>query len=307
MYGVTSRTSPTKPKVSSVICVYNGARFLREAIESALNQTYPAVEVVVINDGSTDDSDAVCRQYAGRLLYRPQPNAGLARARNRGIRESTGEYIALLDQDDAWMPDKIEKQMTLFEHNPDLGLVFADSAQFDAEGRTVITRTEAGKMRRGHVLPDLYDHNFVCSLTALCPRHVLDRVGLFWEDLRFSLDWDLWLRIAQVYPVDFVDEPLAWWRWRPNHAEDNHEICLLEAYRIISVRQPAMAGLLRPDQNAGVKNRLARIAFSLSRIYRRNQDRQNAEKWLRTSVAHDRFTPEQTWALEEIETISQTI
>ena len=288
------------PLVSVVICVYNGAEYLRQSIESALAQTHPSVEVVVVNDGSTDDSDSICRSYFGRIVYLSQKNQGLAKARNRGIRESSGTHIALLDQDDFWVPDKLEKQMALFGRIPELGLVYSDSAQIDPAGRVRLPRIEGINMRRGYVLPELYDHNFISSLTAVCPRRILDHVGLFSEDLRFSLDWDLWLRIAHKYPLDFVDEPLAGWRWRPNHAEDNHEICLVEAYRIISTRHPYLSDKLTPEQNAGVANRLARISFSLGRLYKERGDIGKSVHWLRTSIDHDDFSPDQHQILEEV-------
>lgn len=282
------------PKVSVVICVYKGERFLRAALESVLAQTYPAVEIVVVNDGSPDRSDDVCKPFLDRIVHLEQGNQGLARARNRGIRESSGEYIALIDQDDLWAPDKLEKQMALFESNPSPGLVYSDYDQIDSDGRIVRRRTEEGRMRRGMVLPDLYEHNFISTVSSVFSRRALDRVGVFNERLHFSLDWDLWLRIAAEFPVDYVDESLAFWRWRPNHAEDNHEISLLEAYRIVSERQPQLASKLTTAQNSGVANRLARISFSLGRLYGRRKDTARAQEWVRTSIRHDLFTEDQT-------------
>ena len=290
-----------RPLVSVIICVYQGARHLRQAITSALEQTYPAVEVVVVNDGSTDRSDEICRALAGHIVYVTQENAGLPRARNRGIRASAGEYIAFLDQDDVWRPDKLEKQMRLFAENPDLGLVYSDFSQIDHDARVVMERTHGSKMRRGFVLPDLYEENFVGSLTAVCRRRVLEAVGLFHEDLAFALDWDLWLRIANDHPVDFVDESLASWRWRPNYAETQHEIMLLDSYRVISLRHAALSQKLTESQRNGVEGRLARISFSLGRLYIGKSDMDRAVQWIRTSIEHDVFTPDQMKILEGIE------
>ncbi len=258
------------PTVSVIICIYNGERHLREAIESALAQTYPSVEIVIVNDGSTDNTESLCRSYEGRVVYISQKNRGLAKARNRGINESRGDYIALLDHDDLWRPDKLEKQMNLFVQNPELGLVYSNYFQIDPDSRIIERKSaEDRRMKRGWVIPDLYEHNFVGNATVVIPKQVLDQVGLFWENLSYSLDWDLWLRIAFKYPVDFVDEPLASWRWRPHYAEDNHEITLLEAYKIILNRQPELSSKLTEAQNNGVQSRLARISFSLGQLHRR--------------------------------------
>lgn len=287
--------------VSVIICVYKGERYLREAIESALGQTHPAMEVVVVNDGSPDSSEKISRSFAGRIVYISQENRGLAPARNRGIRESSGEYIALLDQDDVWKPDKIEKQIRLFSENPNLGLVYSDFSQIDHAGRMVMERTHGSKMKRGNVLPELYEENFVGSLTAVFPRRVLEEGGFFQEDLAFALDWDLWLRIAKDRPIDFVDESLASWRWRPKYAEDQHEVLLLDSYRVISLRHAELSLKLTQEQRNGVQNRLARVAFSLGKLYAGRSDMDRAVRWIRTSIEHENFIPEQAKILEEAE------
>lgn len=289
------------PTVSVIICVYNGERYLRESIESALAQSYPSVEVIIINDGSTDNSESICRSYEGRVTCLSQRNQGLAQARNRGIGESKGAYIALLDQDDLWRPDKLEKQMKLFVQNPELGLAYSNYLQIDPEGRVIEKKSsEERRMRRGRVVSDLYDHNFIGNATVVVPKEVLDQVGPFSKDLAYSLDWDLWLRIAFKYPVDFVDEPLASWRWRPNYAEENHEITLREAYKIVLARQPELSSKLTGAQNDGVQTRLARISFSLGQLYRRKGTIAESMEWIRRSMDHGIFIEDQRRVFEEI-------
>lgn len=292
------------PTVSALICVYNGARYLREAIESALAQTYPSMETVVVNDGSTDETDAICKSYQGRIRYLVQENRGLPAARNRGIRESSGDHLAILDSDDVWRPDKIDLQMRLLSQDPGLGLVYSNYFQIDPAGQVIDRQSsESRGMKRGPVLPDLYDRNFIGNTTVVIPRRVLDHIDLFSEELPYSLDWDLWLRIAFHYPVDFIDEPLASWRWRPNYAEDHHEPMLLDAYKIISTRHAALLPKLTAPQISGHRNRLARISFSLGQLYRRAGEISKAAGWIRTSIDHDVFTPQQRQVADELESV----
>lgn len=134
------------PRVSTIIPAFNGERFIGQAIESALAQTYTNIEIIVVDDGSTDATREVVAQYAGRVAYLHQPNAGVAAARNRGIREAHGDFIALLDQDDVWRCDKIKIQVAAFESIKDCAVVFSDYSLIDAEGRE--TRANSGIAER---------------------------------------------------------------------------------------------------------------------------------------------------------------
>ncbi|HCA58980.1 MAG TPA: hypothetical protein DEP46_13490, partial [Blastocatellia bacterium] len=123
-----------KPLVSAIIPNYNYARYVGEAVESALGQTYPNIEVIVVDDGSTDNSLEVLEQYRDRIKIIAQKNSGVCVARNRGVAESEGEYIAFLDADDVWLPEKIEKQVEKFASGKDLGLVHVGVIDIDASG-----------------------------------------------------------------------------------------------------------------------------------------------------------------------------
>src|SRR5579864_8740685 len=114
------------PQVSVVIPAYNAARFLGDAIQSVLNQTYSNFEVVVVNDGSTDDTESVVRSFGDRLFYVKQANKGVSAARNEGIKRARGQYVAFLDSDDVWLPTKLAEQIPFLEQNPEVGLVYSD-------------------------------------------------------------------------------------------------------------------------------------------------------------------------------------
>src|ERR1051326_446413 len=123
-------------KVSIIIPAYNQAQFLAAAIESALQQTHRDVEVVVIDDGSTDDTRQVAERFANRIIYVYQENTGLPGARNRGIRESSGEYLCFLDSDDSYHSEKAQRQAELLDENPEIGFVYCDIITTDEAGQT---------------------------------------------------------------------------------------------------------------------------------------------------------------------------
>lgn len=189
---MSSSSRNSAPLVSAIIPTYNCSQYLSQAIDSALAQTYPLVEVVVVDDGSTDDTAAVVQRYGSRVRYVRQENAGTAAARNTGIRNSSGELIALLDHDDRWLPTKLEKQVPLFAH-PSVGLVHTGGRVFDAESLKVTSEYLPE--------PDLGVHDLMewcrvgCATTVL-RRAAVEQVGLFDSALPGADDWDMWIRIA---------------------------------------------------------------------------------------------------------------
>jgi len=199
------------PRVSIIIPTYNRSKLLRVAIESALAQTYPNVEIIVVDDGSTDDTAAVVAQYAGRVTYLKQANQDVAAARNTGIRAASGEYLTFLDDDDLIMPTKIERQVQVMASQPKVGLVHCRFYYADEDGNYLY---KAGLLPEGEVLPRLVCSNFVWVGAPLIRRHCFDQVGLFDEEIpSVTADWDMWLRIAQAgYWFACVQELLGAYR-----------------------------------------------------------------------------------------------
>jgi glycosyltransferase involved in cell wall biosynthesis len=195
-------------KVSIVIPTYNHGRFVVSAVESALAQSYASTEVLVVDDGSTDNTRDVLAAFAGRIKYIYQENRGLSAARNTGIRAATGEFIALLDADDMWLPEKLAVQMDVFSEYSDAGLVSCGNVVIDALGRQVSPGEARGV--GGFRFRDLLRINGVSGgSNAVVKRLCFDAVGLFDESLRSSEDWDMWLRIAMRYPVRFTQQILV--------------------------------------------------------------------------------------------------
>ena len=197
------------PLVSAIIPCYNHGRYLAASIDSVLNQTYRPVEVIVVDDGSTDNTEEVARTFGDRIKYIYQANAGPSVARNNAIRHSTGELIALLDADDTWRPSKLEVQVPTFNNSDNVGLVVSAYMWFNAESGESGTLVPAID---GDVQHELLRHCFVGALTAVFPRYVFDEVGDFDPSLLAAQDWDMWLRIARKYDIVPLTDVVADYR-----------------------------------------------------------------------------------------------
>jgi len=203
------------PRVSVIIPVYNGERYFARTIESVLAQTYSAKEIVVVDDGSRDSSREVVARYLRHSNIRliAQENAGVAAARNAGIRAASGEYIAVLDQDDLWLPDKLARQVEYLDEHPEIALVHSNIHFIDEAGERIPDPEWAWVAPTcGQVLPELVQRNSICTCTVLLRKRALEQAGLFRQALAPADDWDLWLRIAARHPIGFVDAVTACYR-----------------------------------------------------------------------------------------------
>lgn len=200
------------PLISIIIPSYNYARYLSQAIDSALGQTYPKIEVIVVDNTSADNSIEVLQSYGDRVRWFQQPNQGVSGSRNRGIKESRGELIAFMDADDVWLPEKLARQMEMLS-NPRVGMVYCGLQYIDADGKP-LEKNLSGL--RGQVLKSLAllqpPGVPATGSAALIRRECFDKVGLFDRELSISADWDMWRRIACHYEIEIVREPLVLYR-----------------------------------------------------------------------------------------------
>lgn len=201
--------------ISVVIPTYNRAAYLQLALESVLCQDYPCFEVVVVDDGSTDDTASVLQSYVGRVRFFRQANAGPSVARNRGILEARGELVAFLDSDDLMVPGRLARQAALFAKEPELGLVAGDYAKIGPHGESLgimaLSRTDRRHLARG-----VWYRNFFATGTVMVRRSCFESVGLFPVDINFAEDWDLWLRIMDKHRVLYVSGVEAYIRFHTN-------------------------------------------------------------------------------------------
>jgi glycosyltransferase involved in cell wall biosynthesis len=203
------------PQISVVITCYNYGQYLRNCLESVLAQTYQNIEIVVVDDGSTDDTPEIMARYRDlpRIVCIRQENGGQARAKNTGIKNATGDFIAFLDADDAWEKDKIERQIACFA-KPEVGVVYCRARYID-ENTDEFNYEMTGhylQPRRGKVTEWLIFDNFVQFSSSVVRKECFDRFGTFDETLKMGIDWDLWLRISTAYEFDYVDDRLFYYR-----------------------------------------------------------------------------------------------
>ncbi len=195
--------------VDVIIPTYNGLPYLREAVESVLGQTHLDLTLYVVDDGSTDSTEQYIQSlHDRRVRYIKRENQGQANARNEGIGRSRAPFVAFLDADDFWYPEKIAEQLRIISSDPEVGLVYGYQRNIDAGGR-IIGQQEA--RLRGWVFEDLLGGNFItgsCSMVLL-RREALARVGSFKKDFLIGEDWELWMRVAREYKLDYVPRYLA--------------------------------------------------------------------------------------------------
>lgn len=196
------------PKISVIICSYNGEEYISEAIESVLSQTYQDFELLIVDDGSTDRTKKIVisyvDQFPDKVRYVYKEHTGLPSTRNKGIVESRGDYIAYLDHDDLFLPEKLQKQINVIE-NADVGLVHCAryTKNMFSDEEPVIRPKMPARNRidflegRGHI-----------SMTILVAREILIKAGLFDENIFTCNDTDMWLRVAKDHEIAFIEEPL---------------------------------------------------------------------------------------------------
>ena len=204
-----------KPKVSIIIPTYNRAHYIGESVDSILAQTFKDYEIIVVDDGSTDNTREVLKKYGDKVQYVYQNNAGPPAAMNTGVRKARGEYYLILGDDDALMPDMVERQVEVLDKNPDVAFVCSGIHFVDADGEIYKTSRD-GRARERSFKSLLFD-NFVWHLTALVRRSVSEEMGHFDETLLTTHDHDLWIRMAIKYRFEYTDLPLAKFRRHPGN------------------------------------------------------------------------------------------
>lgn len=198
-------------EVSVVIPTFNRRDLLPATIDSVLAQTRPVDEIIIVDDGSTDGTDGMLRErYGDRVRYQWQPNAGVSAARNRGMAGARGRYIALLDSDDTWLPDKIRLQLDWLRSHPDFGMVLCDVTRTGADGRVIdVFRRRDTILEDGWILRWIIHDPALAPASAMFRREVFEDVGGFDESLRTAEDLDYHLRVARRWKVGVVEQALV--------------------------------------------------------------------------------------------------
>ncbi len=232
------------PSFSIVIPVYQAARTVGDSVRSALAQTRPAHEVIVVDDGSTDDLDACLREFDGAITVIRKRNGGAASARNAGVNAATGDFVAFLDADDVYYPRRLEALAELASARPDLDIVCTDS-NIAVEGHVVARFSDATPFATADQRPAIMRACFVGGWPAIRTRRLLE-IGGFDESLRIAHDWDCVLRlILDGSLAGLVDEPLHEYRLTPGALTSSRLASLWE--RVLMLEKAKLNGALRPE------------------------------------------------------------
>lgn len=239
-----------KPRVSVIIPTYNRGWILKEAIESVLAQDYKDFELIVVDDGSTDNTSDVLALYGNDIRVFFQENKGVSAARNRGILESSGKFIAFLDSDDLWLQQKLLTQVKFFNQTPD-ALICQTEEVWIRNGLRVNPK-KRHKKPSGMIFKPSLELCLVSPSAVMIRRNLFDRVGEFDETLPACEDYDLWLRISCRFPIHLIDTPLI--IKRGGHDDQLSSRVGLDKFRIKAIEKIIKSGLLSDDQcRAAVK------------------------------------------------------
>ena len=304
--------------VSVVLPAYNCEPYIRTAVESVLNQSYRPIELIVVDDGSTDGTMQALERFRHQLRVIRHDRAGAAAARNTGLKAASGEYIAFLDADDWWYSSRLSSQIAALRQHPAAGMAFSDFTVTDAAGvpymqngirqwygvwrdaaatpwdkvfeassavPVIDTRGMAGSVTAysGQLVTWLFRGNFINTSSVLVRREATTRAGCFDTTLGTEEDYEFWLRIAQDWRLAYVDAPLVARRRRPGQLTDSsqNERVVRNVLAVISRAAERLEGVVAPTE---VRRRLARLHFNLGVICLRTNRNAEARDLLWKSV-----------------------
>lgn len=225
------------PLVSVIVPSYNHAKYVEQTIVSVLNQTYKNIQLIVIDDGSKDDSvELICRlQQKYNFEFVSQENLGVAATLNRGIKEfAKGKYIAVLASDDYWGSDKIAEQVAFMEENPQFGMCYSRMYMVNHDASEIKPLDYIKKGLSGRIFNELVKYNFIFPMTVLIHRYVFERVGYYNEALAVE-DYDFFLRVAYQLQIGFLDRRSSYYRVHDTNVHRNNKKMAVHTYKIVKM------------------------------------------------------------------------
>lgn len=278
--GSKKGSQDTTVKVSVIIPTYNRADLLPEAIDSVLAQTWKEMEIIVVDDGSTDRTEETVRRYDDRVRYFYKEHGGPSSARNMGIKKAKGTYVAFLDSDDVWEPEKLRIQMDFMSEHPEIKFVCTDSSLI---GSRECRQRKLRKESMGNLFPILYSNSFINTSTALMVKECFQEIGYFDEGYRSVEDYDVWLRVAKRFPIAYLNQPLV--RYRKHEDNVSHDKITLRrnALRVLEAHYDP-----REISARTYKIRMSNLHLYFGRAYLRLGDTRMAQEAFGRSL---RLTP----------------
>jgi len=240
----------THPKVSVIIPTYNRASLLKEAVDSVLAQDYRNFELIVVDDGSTDQTSEILNAFRREITILRRHNQGVSSARNAGINAASGSLVAFLDSDDLWLPQKLSKQVDFFNANPESQI--CQTEEIWIRNKVRVNPKKRHKKISGMIFEPSLELCLVSPSAVMIKKSLFETVGLFDESLPACEDYDLWLRISCRYPVHLIDTPLI--IKRGGHADQLSRLPGLDRYRIQAILKILQSNLLStPQYKAAIK------------------------------------------------------
>ncbi len=278
----------TSPLVSIILPTYNCANFLPDSLGSILLQTYGSYEIVVVDDGSTDNTKEVLDPFMGKIKYiNLEQNKGLPVARNIGIRSAQGRYIAFIDADDLWFPEKLQTDIEHFQRYPEVGMVYSKHINVDEKG-TFINRGTKRRLPSGNIFIQLFsEQNFITTSTVVVKKEVFETAGLFDEQFFNCQDWDMWLRTAFYFKVAGINEFLVKYRHNPNSLSKNYQRVLKHQKMVIDKIYTVFKDKENGISEKLYKKRLALHYAKVGRYYLRAGDKNHAHENFRLSLEYN--------------------
>ena len=238
-------------KISVIIPTFNPKKTLARAIQSVINQSLSPFEILIIDDGSNDGTEEWVKKNFQNIKYIYQDNHGVSSARNIGIENAYGDWVAFLDSDDEWLPNKLYEQVKAIDSNPEMK--FFHTNEIWIRNGVRVNQMKKHKKYGGYIFEKCLDICRVSPSSVLIKKEVLDNIGVFDESLKVCEDYDLWLRITSKYPIVFLDEPLIY--KYGGHADQLSKVNDgIESYRIQSLEKIIKSGFLSDEQKVKAVN-----------------------------------------------------
>ena len=254
--------------ISVVIPTYNRIELLKRSIDSVINQTIKPSEIIIVDDGSNDGTEAMVKNKYDSLKLITQKNKGASAARNSGIKASSGEWICFLDSDDEWKNDKLEKQITAATNNSDYK--FFHSNEIWIKNGKRINQKKKHKKYGGDIFKKCLDMCRISPSSVLIEKNIFEEIGFFNEDLVVCEDYELWLRICDKYEVFFIDEPLIF-KYGGHQGQLSYSIDSIEYHRIKALEYLLSTGLSKRNRDYTIQMLINKISIYLNGLIKRGK------------------------------------
>ena len=270
--------------ISVIIPTFNRKKTLKRAIQSVLIQSYTPYEIIVIDDGSNDGTKEWLKDNFPNVKYIYQMNSGVSSARNKGIKFARGDWIALLDSDDEWLPSKLKDQANEIELNP--AAKFLHTNEIWIRNGVRVNQMKKHKKYGGYIFEKCLDMCRISPSSVLIKKDIFDEIGMFDETLKVCEDYDLWLRFASKYPVHFLDQPLI--KKYGGHSDQLSKVDDgIESYRIRSLKKIMNSNILNKKQKTITKDVLVKKMYiyakgleKRNKIRELNDTKKNIQYWI---------------------------